>query len=98
MLSRVPISMFDATVLKVVYGIEVSAKDDRYHLMAERALEISEDVLTPGRNLAEVLPFLLRLPAWMPGGRFRRSADQAKHEIQGILSTLFQAGKDCMVI
>ena len=65
--------------------------------MAERALAIIEDVTTPGKHFEEALPFLFRLYSWIPGGKLRQYAEQAKNEVQNILDTLSQAGKDHMV-
>lgn len=90
-------STFDASVLQITYGVKASETDDKYHAMMERAMEVGEGVLTPGRYAVEALPFLRYLPSWLPGGRFKQYAAQVKTEVREIMNTLFEASRDQMV-
>ena len=60
----------------------------------ERAMEVGEGVLTPGRYAVEALPFLRYIPSWLPGGRFKQYAAQVKTEVEEIVSALFEAARD----
>ncbi|KAH9929053.1 cytochrome P450 [Epithele typhae] len=64
---------FAATVLKVLYGIEVEAGDpDGYVAAVGAALEGVSQGMVPGRFAVEYLPFLKTAPAWVPGSGEQR--------------------------
>lgn len=90
-------STFDMTVMWVVYGIVASEADEEYHEMIERLLEAGEGVLTPGHYLVDVFPFLQFIPAWLPGGGFKRYASHVKGEMNEISGRLLQTAKERMV-
>ncbi|KAH9926303.1 cytochrome P450 98A3 [Epithele typhae] len=88
------LAAFDAGVLKIFYGLEVTDSDDQFHAMIERAVHVGEATLTPGRFSVEVLPILLYLPSWFPGGGFKRFAADSKKEVAHIVDTLYDAAKE----
>ncbi|OBZ72885.1 O-methylsterigmatocystin oxidoreductase [Grifola frondosa] len=65
---------FGATILKIAYGIEIPESDEKYTVMAEKALEGLSQGLTPGSYLVEFIPALRHVPAWFPGAGFKRKA------------------------
>ncbi|OBZ67685.1 O-methylsterigmatocystin oxidoreductase [Grifola frondosa] len=58
---------FGATLLKIVYGIELAEDDTEYTRVVESALEGAIEGLVPGRFWVEFLPFLRHIPSWIPG-------------------------------
>ena len=62
------VSSFGATVMRVVYGIEVKSKEDEYLSLAEQGNDIFQKAFVPGKYL------LKHVPAWLPGAGFRRDA------------------------
>lgn len=77
-LTRVPHSLFAATIMRVAYGIRISEKNDEYMKMVEDGIAALNRLLSPGKYLVEQLPILRFLPKWMPGAQFRRDAADAK--------------------
>ena len=67
-------SSFGATIMRVVYGIEVKSKEDEYLSLAEQGNDIFHKAFVPGKYLVETLPFLRHVPAWLPGAGFQRDA------------------------
>ncbi|RPD54263.1 CyP450 monooxygenase [Lentinus tigrinus ALCF2SS1-6] len=65
---------FGATVMRVVYGIEVESKEDQYLSLAEEGNDIFQKAFVPGKYLVETFPILKHVPAWLPGAGFRRDA------------------------
>ena len=60
-------SSFATGIFKVVYGVTVESKDDKYYLSALGALEAIAEAFLPGAFLVEYFPFLWRIPSWIPG-------------------------------
>ncbi|KAF9468660.1 cytochrome P450 [Collybia nuda] len=63
-----------ATIMDIVYGIKVSEKGDPYLAKAEQALQGISEAGMLGHILVDLLPFLKRVPNWMPGAGFKRRA------------------------
>ncbi|KZV92353.1 cytochrome P450 [Exidia glandulosa HHB12029] len=61
-------------IMKMVYGIDIHTLDDPINSQTEVVIAAFIDALTPGRYLAETLPFLKYIPAWMPFAEFKRIA------------------------
>ncbi|THH14927.1 hypothetical protein EW146_g5475 [Bondarzewia mesenterica] len=61
-------------ILEITYGIKVQPHGDPYINAAERALEGMAFGGTTRAGLYDILPFLQRVPAWVPGNGFIREA------------------------
>ncbi|RPD62686.1 CyP450 monooxygenase [Lentinus tigrinus ALCF2SS1-7] len=62
---------FAASILKVVYGIDIAERGDKLIEIIEVAMEGVAEGLTPGAFLVEYFPFLRHVPAWFPGAGFQ---------------------------
>ncbi|OBZ67621.1 O-methylsterigmatocystin oxidoreductase [Grifola frondosa] len=67
-----PDNAFGATMLKMVYGIELAEDDTEYTATTESALEGVIEGLVPGRFWVEFFPFLRHIPSWVPGAGFQK--------------------------
>ena len=85
-----PTSSLTAHLIKVTYGIVLN---EPHHDMVERVLDISEDILTPGRYVVEAIPSLRNIPEWAPGAHFKRFASKARQDVTVIVDSLFNAAK-----
>nr|VWP00396.1 Uncharacterized protein [Ganoderma boninense] len=90
-----------ATTIGAIYGISDSAREDsededgseRYHKVLERMAEVGEAILLPGNFAIEAFPVLRHLPAWFPGGAFKRWAEEARRDIAYGVDYLFAGAK-----
>ncbi|RPD61610.1 cytochrome P450 [Lentinus tigrinus ALCF2SS1-6] len=62
---------FSATLMKVLYDIEVADENDEYIIKVEQAVQGAAEGTLPGRFLVEVFPFLRHVPEWVPGAGFQ---------------------------
>ncbi|KAF9002580.1 cytochrome P450 [Cyathus striatus] len=65
---------FAATIMRVVYGIDVRESDDPYILNVEEVLNGFAEAAIPGRFLVDLIPALKYVPEWFPGAEFKRKA------------------------
>ena len=91
------VSSFGATVMRVVYGIEVKSKEDEYLSLAEQGNDIFQKAFVPGKYLVETFPFLKHVPACLPGAGFRRDAVAWREVYHQTRFKPFQATLDRMV-
>lgn len=61
-------------ILSLTYGIEVQETNDPYVKLIEDANVILNASTTPGAFIVDFFPFLRRLPEWLPGMGFVRTA------------------------
>nr|BED43025.1 cytochrome P450 monooxygenase [Trametes versicolor] len=87
---------FAATILRIVYGLDVTPGDEAYYTLVERLATVTNDIATPGQFLVEAFPSLQRLPAWFPGARFKRVAAAWRAESISIRDQLYASAKDAM--
>lgn len=59
-------SVLNSSLIKVAYGLETAAQDDKHISTFEVAIA-SVDLLLSGTHFIDFLPFLTRLPSWFPG-------------------------------
>ena len=83
--------------MRIIYGFELHERSDQYFKMAERMGEVGEEIVVPGRFYVEALPLLRFMPAWFPGGGFKRFAADAKRDIRFAVDHLFNRAKAAMV-
>ncbi|RDX53565.1 cytochrome P450 [Lentinus brumalis] len=81
-------STFMATIVKVVYGLEL-VETDPEAARIEKMLE-GLQALTPGKYLVEFLPFLQHVPGWVPGTGFQRELGAWRDATVGTKEGLFK--------
>ena len=59
-------SNFAATLMKLLYDIQVADENDEYIAKVERFMVGFNEALVPGNFLVEFFPVLRHLPAWLP--------------------------------
>jgi cytochrome P450 len=64
------------TILSSTYGLNVQPKNDPFMESAEKANEALLKVPYPGAYLVDHLPILKHVPAWLPGAKFKRDANE----------------------
>ncbi|KAG2077743.1 cytochrome P450 [Suillus decipiens] len=63
-----------AVILRISYGYEVKENKDPLVELADRAMSQWSRVGVPGAFVADVVPFLVKIPEWFPGAGFKRLA------------------------
>ncbi|KDQ06236.1 hypothetical protein BOTBODRAFT_141195 [Botryobasidium botryosum FD-172 SS1] len=61
-------------IMLAVYGISVKSAEDKYIVMAEKALATVAQVASLGNSLVNIFPILKFVPQWFPGAGFKRRA------------------------
>ena len=67
-------SVFAASIVKILYGIDIQDSDDPYISLAEIVLNGLAQVRNPGSFLVDTFPTLKYVPSWFPGAGFKRKA------------------------
>ena len=65
-------SLFSATLLKVVYGIDIDDDDHEIVRGIRAAVEAFSEAMVPGKFMVEFIPWLEYVPAWVPGAGFQK--------------------------
>ncbi|KAH9847609.1 CyP450 monooxygenase [Lenzites betulinus] len=87
---------FAATILRIVYGLDVSPGDDSHYTLVERLAAVTNDIATPGQFLVEAFPSLQILPSWFPGAGFKRIAAGWRAESMAVRDQLYASAKGAM--
>jgi len=75
--------------MSIVYGYDTAPKNDPYVDYCEKGTKVIAKAADPKRAaLLRIFPFLLKLPAWMPGS-FKAEAAEAKCYATGFRKVLF---------
>ncbi|KAG9316767.1 cytochrome P450 [Chiua virens] len=83
-------------IMSIVYGYDTAPTNDPYVEYVERGIKVVAKAAEAKRAaLLEMFPFLLRLPAWMPGS-FKTEATEAKGYATGFRTILFKMGLERM--
>ena len=85
-----------ASIMEVVYGIELS-EGDKFLSIAKKGAEIFSKALSPGRYLVEVFPVLVHLPAWFPGAKFKRDVAKWLPDSNAVPRIAYTTVKHAMV-
>ncbi|KIJ19070.1 hypothetical protein PAXINDRAFT_128376 [Paxillus involutus ATCC 200175] len=79
-----------SVIMAVVYGYETEPKDDRLVHVMQRLLTTTTHVMTPEKEaIASAIPFIMHVPLWMPGSRFRRDAYRCREYAKETLEVPF---------
>jgi len=80
-----------AIVMSVLYGYETAAKKDPMVSMIETANDYIIPFGTPASmGIVKAFPFLLSIPTWLPGGKFRQAVMDGKKQVQEMLEVPYQ--------
>ena len=84
--------------LSIVYGYNVKSNDDKYLLLAEECMNLlANDMAGSGLWPVDILPILLYIPSWFPGGSFKRKAAQWKLRFAEFIEKPYSYAKASMV-
>ncbi|GJE91218.1 cytochrome P450 [Phanerochaete sordida] len=83
-----------ALIIRLVYGVEVSDKDDALVHLAADFGRLTGEATTPGRWLVDAFPILRHVPAWLPGAGFKRWAMRAKARMDAFACVPYEMAKD----
>ncbi|KAG1855560.1 cytochrome P450 [Suillus subluteus] len=86
-----------SVAMSVAYGYQTSPRDDPLVRIAESALAIGLEVVTPERaTLLRIFPFLLRLPDWCWGSAIKRDARISTRRMTEMTERPFQYAQEHM--
>ncbi|KAF5321938.1 hypothetical protein D9619_001235 [Psilocybe cf. subviscida] len=81
------------TILSVTYGLDVQPKNDPFIESAEKAIESLQNIPYPGAYLVDHFHFLKYIPAWLPGAKFKRDANEWRKLTLDMINKPFDALK-----
>ncbi|KAI8982788.1 CyP450 monooxygenase [Trametes punicea] len=87
---------FGATIMGIVYGLDIVDDNDQYLALARKAMDIFIEFMVPGRYLVETLPILRHIPSWFPGAGFKRKAIGWRKDVLALRDVPFDAVKENM--
>ncbi|KAF5321607.1 hypothetical protein D9619_002026 [Psilocybe cf. subviscida] len=84
--------------LSAVYGYNATSSDDKFLLLAEESMDLIANEIVGGVGLwpVDIFPFLRYIPAWAPGGGFKRKAAVWKSKIHEFMQLPYDEAKDNM--
>ncbi|KAI0355429.1 CyP450 monooxygenase [Trametes cingulata] len=82
---------FGASIMGIVYGLEIADDDDKYLSIARKAMDVFDDFMVPGRYMVESLHFLRHIPSWFPGAGFKRKAAVGRKHVLALRNVPFEA-------
>ncbi|KAG1745676.1 cytochrome P450 [Suillus lakei] len=85
-----------AVILRISHGYEVKENDDPFVDLANRVLVNGSQATAPGAFMVDILPFLAKVPAWLPGAGFKRIAREWRETLEEMVSAPHKFVKDQM--
>ncbi|KAI0693292.1 cytochrome P450 [Cerioporus squamosus] len=86
---------FTSAIVKILYGLDVAEKNDKYIAMMEKNLEAGEAFI-PGTYYVEFLPFLQYIPAWVPGAGFQKDFAAWRYAAEWVKNVMVEKTKEGM--
>ncbi|KAI9063873.1 cytochrome P450 [Trametes sanguinea] len=83
---------FADAMMRVVYGIHLTDRTDRFFQMAETIVHVGSVMSTPGAFAVDTFPILRYVPPWFPGGHFKKLAAAWAVQTLSYRDELFEAG------
>ncbi|KIL66889.1 hypothetical protein M378DRAFT_354487 [Amanita muscaria Koide BX008] len=85
-----------ALTFGVTFGYEVAPGQihDRFIEVADLATKTTTELMVPGRTILNVLPFLGRIPSWVPGASTQRLCARVKEALVQYKTGLFEHAKN----
>ncbi|KAI9057429.1 CyP450 monooxygenase [Trametes sanguinea] len=87
---------FGATIMGIVYGLEIAEDDDKYLTIARKTMDVFSEFVVPGRYLVESLRILRYVPSWLPGAGFKRKAAEWRKDVLAHRNVPFDAAVENM--
>ncbi|CAE6476393.1 hypothetical protein ACGC1H_007684 [Rhizoctonia solani] len=81
--------MAGSVAIRMVYGYKVDSAQDPLVQSAEKVMSIFSDIMTPGRWMVEVFPFLRFLPTWFPGIAFHQMVASSRPVLHAYAQNTF---------
>ncbi|KAG1773897.1 cytochrome P450 [Suillus occidentalis] len=86
-----------AVILRISHGYEVKENDDPFIELADRVLYQWSRATAPGAFMADIIPFLVKIPEWFPGAGFKRLAREWHDTLEELVSAPYKFVLDQMV-
>lgn len=90
-------SMVSAMLVRIVYGIEVDGLHNPNMRIVEAALDAMARGMQPGTYMAEYLPFLDRLPTWLPFTNTQRMFSGWRKATSQLRESFYRQGQEINV-
>ncbi|KAI9432509.1 cytochrome P450 [Lactarius indigo] len=74
-------------ILSIAYGIDVLPENDPYVADAEKVLRAGAVSTTNEALLLDLIPWLIKMPSWLPGARYKRYAREWYPIVVGAVKT-----------
>ncbi|KAG2058823.1 cytochrome P450 [Suillus hirtellus] len=85
-----------AVILRISHGYEVKENDDPFVDLAERVMGEWSRASAPGAFVADIVPFLAKVPEWFPGAGFKRLAHEWHDNLEEFVSAPYNFVVDQM--
>ncbi|KAI6024110.1 cytochrome P450 [Pisolithus microcarpus] len=87
-----------ALIMELAYGYSVTSEKDPFMDNIVQLLSLVVEVATPERSaLLGAFPFLAHIPSWMPGGFWKKRANDCRQLVKKVLDDPVQYVRDSMV-
>jgi hypothetical protein len=83
--------------VKIIYGMDVQAKDDFYVRNAEIALSGLAAAGNPGSFLVDMFPAMKYIPEWFPGASWKRKGNWWRQITSLVVSNPWKQVREQMV-
>ncbi|KAG9735521.1 putative cytochrome P450, partial [Aureobasidium melanogenum] len=81
-------------ILKVVYDYTIEPfKNDPLVDLVDEAMEQFSEAVVPGRWMVDVLPFLAKVPSWVPGTGFQKTAAAWRQTLSDVANVPYAYAK-----
>ncbi|KAH9160853.1 cytochrome P450 [Lactarius sanguifluus] len=85
--------MAGQVILSIAYGIDVLPENDPYVADAENVLRAAAVATTKEALLLDSIPWLIKMPSWFPGARYKRCAREWRPIVVGAVKTTYNKVK-----
>ncbi|KAH9066195.1 cytochrome P450 [Lactarius vividus] len=85
--------MAGQVILSIAYGIDVLPENDPYVADAENVLRAATVATTKEALLLDLIPWLIKMPSWFPGARYKRYARKWYPIVVGAVKTTYDKVK-----
>ncbi|KAH8998282.1 cytochrome P450 [Lactarius hatsudake] len=85
--------MAGQVILSIAYGIDVLPENDPYVADAENVLRAAVTSTTKEAMLLNFVPWLIKMPSWFPGARYKRYAREWYPIVVGAVKTTYNKVK-----
>ncbi|KAH9070992.1 cytochrome P450 [Lactarius deliciosus] len=85
--------MAGQVILSIAYGIDVLPENDPYVADAENVLRAAAIATTKEALLLDLIPWLIKMPSWFPGARYKRYAREWRPIVVGAVKTTYNKVK-----